>query len=117
MDFKMVMLEWRRMCDTFTTDEDETCCENCPLRDFDEYGCDAIFSDFAKNADWAEVERVVMQWANDNPAPIYPKWYEWLKKQGLIHMGEQSGAAFVTSKITEPIPADIAEKLGIEPVR
>ena len=50
----------------------------------------------------AEFERRVMEWAEAHPEPEYPTWVEWFNSMGGVDCGE-------------PIPADIAEKLGIKP--
>ena len=50
-----------------------------------------------------EFERRVMQWAKEHPS--YPSWEEYL-----------CGIGFCTyNSLSDPIPADIAQKLGIEP--
>ena len=57
----------------------------------------------------ADIERKVMSWAAEHPEPVYPTWREWLSEQGVLSAGGLWEKAF------EPIPADIAEKLGIQP--
>lgn len=55
-----------------------------------------------------------MAWAAEHPEPVYPTWYEWLKDNGLtFHDAESSWIGF-TERIHHPIPADIAQKLGLE---
>ena len=58
---------------------------------------------------------------------VYPTWLEWLKSQGVIPymMGLviardeegifKNGHVMITENALKEIPADIAEKLGIEP--
>lgn len=58
---------------------------------------------------------------------VYPTWYEWLESIGVSgrayelephFFGDKEiylKAAALTSKAFEPIPADFAQKLGIEP--
>lgn len=53
---------------------------------------------------------VVMAWAAEHPEPIYPTWYRW-----LIMMGAVGSVEDLFSELQRPIPADIAQKLGIEP--
>ena len=53
-----------------------------------------------------EFEQRVMQWAAEHPEPVYPSWYEYLTDM------YPSTWNMIKDK---PIPADIAEKLGIEP--
>ena len=111
--FAQTMKDWRRMCETFST-EDDDCCNGCPIMslDYDVTGCDAIFSDWAKNADWRVVEAVIGMWANEHPEPVYPKWVEWLEEQGVLD--KRNGLVFMQAAY-EPISADIAQRLGIEP--
>ena len=104
MDFVQTMKDWRRMCKAFTTNNE--CCDGCPIMalEIDEYGCDAIFSEWADKADWDEVEDVIETWAAEHPEPVYPTWENWLTTLGVQSYNE----------LSKPIPADIAEKLGIE---
>ena len=105
-DFVQTMKDWRRMCKTYTTDDDETCCKSCPIMalEYSEHDCDAIFSDWAESADWEEVEDIIQMWANENPEPVYPTWYEYL---GDIYPASWDLIA------NKRVPADIAQKLGI----
>lgn len=52
------------------------------------------------------VENTVMSWAAEHPEPVYPTWNKYLYKK----FGHTTYA-----RLNDPIPADIAEKLGIEP--
>jgi hypothetical protein len=45
------------------------------------------------------MEAEVLQFLEDNPTPVYPTWIEWLRDNG-----------------SKPIPEEIAEELGIEPI-
>ena len=49
--------------------------------------------------------KVVMKWAAEHKEPVYPSWEEYLCSIGFCSY----------DSLTEPIPADIAQKLGIEP--
>jgi len=76
-----------------------------------------------------KIEQEVMAWAEENPEPVYPTWEEWLNSLGLIMQKEGTFTEYrlneihseimqvnvLTSKGDQHIPADIAEKLGIEP--
>lgn len=54
---------------------------------------------------------------------VYPTWWEWLAENGVVDVAripDGCYGAFITKiepsgKMHEHIPADIAEKLGIEP--
>lgn len=69
----------------------------------------------------AEAERIIMQWAEEHPDPVYPTWGEWFVEHGDLVDGWQNAtnAAWMANTargvFMNPIPADIAQKLGIEP--
>ena len=61
-----------------------------------------------------------MRWATDNPEPVYPRWCDWLAEQGVLVCDNsfpnmRYWYAMNTEKMEQPIPADIAQKLGLEP--
>jgi hypothetical protein len=64
-----------------------------------------------------------MSWAAEHPEPVYPTWCEWLVDKGVVNVArmpvDYSGGIVTeikpSGKMYEHIPADIAEKLGIEP--
>ena len=113
-EFTEVMKHWRRLCRAYS-DRETGCKDDCPLMglSYDGMGCDAIFSDFADRADWDDFEGGIMRWAESHPEPVYPKWEEWLVKMGVLNPVPLWQAWHVSS---DNIPADIARKLGIEPV-
>lgn len=118
-EFQEVMRQAKRMC------KDHKECETCPaskhMEPFDECPlCGGI--------DAAEVENVVMQWAAENPEPVYPNWHEAWKQlfpdghgspcpaaYDIRYEWEKCGADCKGCK-DRPIPADIAEKLGVKPL-
>jgi len=74
------------------------------------------------------VESLVMSWAAEHPEPVYPTWGEYLQEQGILDVEYIPAASSTTSTskmhvqtvktlapFYRPIPADTAEKLGIEP--
>lgn len=69
----------------------------------------------------ANIEKEVMSWAAEHPEPVYPTWKEWLEEQRVVvHFDSVSEKGTkvkweLTNKSNCRIPADIAEKLGIEP--
>ena len=114
MEFVEVMKQMKRMCAHFSP----TCngCKLCLGKGTDEF-CGEAPRDIL--SDPALVEAAVMSWAAENPEPQFPTWGNWLAEIGLINWqnngeGEYS-VMFPTFKMCEPIPADMAEKLGIEP--
>ena len=110
-DFVQTMRDWRRMCKAMGQDDEYNACQQCEL----EYcGCPAIYDKECDGADWGLVENLVTAWAKENPEPVYPTWWSWLINEGVIEKGSTYTGAFDQLK-TKSIPADIAEKLGVEP--
>ena len=103
-EFQEVMKQWRRMCDACT-------CSNrkeleglpmCPIvLKHCGYPCDDS-PQYWSEEDTKQFEEIVMQWAAEHPEPVYPTWVEWFNSMGGVDCGT-------------PMPADIAQKLGIEP--
>lgn len=107
MEFVQTMKDWRRMCKAYTTD-DESCCEGCPVVDFHEHGCGAIF-EMKDSTDWQRYADAIAAWAAEHPEPVYPTWGQYFRRYyGLEYCKGHE-------MLLENIPADIAEKLGIEP--
>lgn len=127
-EFTEVMRQVHRMCEFY---ELVGCKEECKLQSDSGCvmsripcmgGCDNI----------KEIERIVMQWAAEHPEPKYPTWEEWQKKsfptaQDVMHpcafmnrkevekaRGVECGRTPCNTCARSPIPADIAEKLGIK---
>jgi len=125
-DFVQTMKDWKRMCNSMGQENEYTACDKCDLRDF---GCPAIYEKEGDNADWKRVENVVAKWAAEHPEPKYPTWLEWLHDLGLIVQREGTFTEYgpneafsaikkvdiLTIKGYQSIPADLAQKLGIEP--
>ena len=115
-EFQEVMRQWKRMCDAYTTDDAASCCKGCPMSG---RGCGSIYE--SGNADPDVIERETMSWAAEHPEPVYPTWKEWLEEQCVVvHFDSVSEKGTkvkweLTNKSNCRIPADIAEKLGIEP--
>ena len=80
-------------------------CSTCLLGEF---ACpnNARF-DKTEEAAFCELEDAVVKWAEENPEPVvYPTWGTWLSEKYDYDLREI---------MYTPIPADIAQKLGIEP--
>ena len=122
-DFVQTMKDWRRMCRAYSTDDDD-CCKGCPVLDYDN-GCCEIYEMGA--TDWKKYENAIVKWAAEHPEPKYPTWVEWLMKCGVLMptmdtdiVFSEDGKHLVTGvrftlKAYEPMPADLAQKLGVEP--
>ena len=127
--FSEVMRQWRRMCDAMETTAGEGYgCDICPVNNAtDTMGCGAIF-DMPPETNWEGMAEKIMRWAADHQEPVYPSWFEWLESVGVAGSLPEDEPYYVgswepiylkraafTPKAFEPIPADIAQKLGIEP--
>lgn len=95
-EFQEVMREWVRSRKAIN--EDELSC--CPLKMFTD---DHI----------ANIEKEVMAWAAEHPEPQYPTWFEYL--YAINNPDYFDLTEFYTWMRHTPIPADIAQKLGIKP--
>ena len=98
-EFQEVMRQWGRYCKGYTENHNDDCA-GCPFE------IDGSCNSYAKdNAQYAEqIEKNVMSWAAEHPEPQYPTLAEWLRSMGLAN-----------HRMIDPIPADIAEKLGLQP--
>ena len=106
-DFVQTMKDWRRMCKVQEAIEKTDPCRVCPLAN-DGNDCCGIYEDNDGNdtRDYAHIEGVVARWAKDHPEPVYPTWYEYL-----------TGMYPATWNMIKDksIPADIAQRLGLQP--
>lgn len=100
--FVQVMKDWRRMCMAMEKLRPGDSCCGCTLEG---YGCPAIYEEDSSHVDYSDVEKNVTAWAAEHPAPKYPTWMEYLY---TIYDTVWPQIA------TMEIPADIAQKLGIE---
>lgn len=98
-EFQEVMRQLGRICATNFGE-----CDICDLRPF----CPtSVFLDkYLKSGRAKRLEEMVLSWAAGHPEPVYPTWGTWLGTKYDCDMCEI---------LYTPIPADIAEKLGIEP--
>lgn len=129
-DFVKTMRNWRRMCNAFVKQYNNDCCKYCPLDHLK--SCGTIWE--IENGTYGDLEEAVEAWAAEHPEPVYPTWAEWLEEMGLTRrsviaaratnafepdpMPGIPGIPFITVlslKASNPIPADIAEKLGLKP--
>ena len=64
------------------------------------------------------VEREVLAWAKDHPAPRYPTWAEWLCEMGVSRISSYEEGKVVYSrcrKFYEEMDEATAKALGIAP--
>lgn len=109
-EFQEVVEEAKRMCWHYTQKESHDGCPMYPACNVSQ--CRKIAFERP-----AEFEGRVMQWAADHPEPQFPMWWEWLFSIGAVTRKVQPDVAamLIDTGLLDPIPADIAEKLGIEP--
>ena len=112
-EFVQIMKDWRRMCKAQDDGSNRDVCATCPFGILGE-GCSSIYED---DMDYAKLESVVVEWAKKHPLPKMMTFYEWLTT--LINDKYKNRIVddhdFVAWLDATPIPADIAQKLGIEP--
>lgn len=119
-EFIEVMRQARRMCESFSDGH----CSECPIGNANLLECGITVT---SRMDCEEVERRVMQWAAENPEPVYPTWREWQNSTfpdahkfvkpcefGRRDRFNCTGKTCIEC-IEQQIPVDIAEKLGIKP--
>lgn len=128
-DFVQTMRDWKRMCKVYTREDEDDCCKGCPMGNMGEHGCDAIFSDFPEYGSWDDVEKIIDKWAAEHPEPVYPTWREWLIELGIVSFDvdfhsildtrpttlSNTVKAYINEEGSKPIPADTAQKLGLQP--
>ena len=127
-EFSEVMKHARRMCESIS-------CDNCMLpRNSDEMctweDAPSMFTDEVI----AEIEAKILQWSAEHPnppEPKYPTWREWQQEhfrdganmirpcefmsRADAHCFDYMDTHGCRDCANQPIPADIAEKLGIKP--
>ena len=101
----------RRMCEAHTGG-----CSKCKLQK----NCSLLSVYAYSDDDVKKLENEVMSWAAEHPEQVYPTWRDALLKCGLLYeqRDNKSGSREIKPnwpEMAKPIPADIAEKLGIEP--
>lgn len=122
-EYNEVIKQFKRMCWYYSRDKAQKSCPMCTSYPNCNIGqCRKIA--FEKPAYF---EDVVMSWAAEHPEPVYPTWLEWLKSMGVIPymmsmvVGRDDEGNFIHGHVDikenalKPIPADIAEKLGLKP--
>lgn len=107
--FQEVVRQWKRMCET------QFECDRCPV---DGIGCCGNVSALTQPE---QTEKAIRSWAAEHPEPVYPTWGEFFVSRSMLpEKWDDLTSAYmnvgcVPNLIHSPIPADIAQKLGIEP--
>lgn len=111
-EFQEVMKQWRRICMANER------CSSCPLNNAD---CCISDPDSRTDVDIETLEELITNWADEHPEPVYQTWGEWFIQRGDLVEGWYNATntlsivARCDDVFDKPIPADIAEKLGLEP--
>lgn len=102
------------MCKTYNS------CDHCKIHE-KKFPCPII--DVADGKDEV-IERIIRNWAAEHPEPRYPTWNEWYQEY-LPDAPLKCPRAFMDTRcgpwpcdrcLSDPIPADVAQKLGIKPI-
>lgn len=124
--FVEVMKQARRICLEHPGD-----CHGCPLHDDEGLACRFYLNETYFYDDGTE--RIVLKWAEEHPERVYPSWDEawnalypdaydkrvpclryFLPHDKYVELCEKiNGRCYKCRQ--QPIPAEIAEKLGIRP--
>lgn len=105
-EFSEVMRQFDRMCKA------NAGCFNCPLHEPDGVSDRCSIGAFINDSE--RIEREIMCWAAENPEPGYPTWGEWFLRTCQVPVTKEGENDFWRT-LNSRIPADIAQKLGIEP--
>lgn len=103
---------WKRMCKSMTEMDG---CEDCPIvRNTHGARCGDMPCEMQ---DVESIAREVEKWAAEHPDLVYPNWNQWLVSIGVIpkEIDNSQYRAIIDLGLIKPIPADIAEKLGVKP--
>lgn len=116
-EFVQIMKDLRRMCIAADDGPDTTKCGNCPLGE--NRLCSFEISDI-DDYELQEAETCITTWAAEHPEPVYPTWGEWLNSLHVVGVHAMQAPSQnlyypIEDKMNTPIPADIAQMLGIEP--
>lgn len=125
-EFTEVIKQAKRICNMYGTDEVQ--CKGCPLNRHN--GCCIFYNCFdCDDTYFIKIEKYVMDWAKENLETVYPSWEEAWKQlfpNGIdtpcpSEYGKKYGHDCVKVSCRNckqrPIPAEVAEKLGIKPIK
>lgn len=94
-------------------------CIGCPINHSMGNLCGIISISGYSDNKFMELEEALLSWAAEHPEPQYPTWGEWLESIEVIKYNNRADSINYlirpTHKTNTQIPADIAQKLGIEP--
>lgn len=106
-------------------------CDKCPARNLRSANGVCLVRRIAKVDNCEEQIKGLMDWAAEHPEPRYPTWNQWWEdnfqdasekfppcKGYFMNVGDRRKECRIPCEKCKdtPIPADIAEKLGIKPI-
>lgn len=105
-EFVDVIRQTKRICKSVNGN-----CGRCLMGEF---ACpnNARF-DNTDEQEFIDFANAVMSWAAEHPEPVYPTWEDWLLDIGVIRKG--MSWSDLNIPLRKSIPANIAEKLGLQP--
>ena len=103
-EFSEIMRQFDRMCKAHAG------CVDCPLAIKGTVETKCSISSFVEEPEY--IEREVTAWAAEHPEPKYQSWGEWLSEIGVFQCED---GEWRFAKANDPIPADIAQMLGLQP--
>ena len=110
-EYNNVIKEFKRMCRYYNGKKDD-----CPLY-CRGHGCNISHCRMLAFDD-KKFANMVMKWAGEHSEPVYPRWVDWLVQKGVLGCETRQGHDFhfVEPAMFKPIPAEIAQAHGIEPI-
>lgn len=129
-EFVEVMKQERRLCKHYDKIDAGMDCESCPLDYKNNRIGKSLCIYLGKGGDeetFKEIEKIVTEWAAEHPEPVYPSWQEAWKELfpyvthipcPELYFGVECcdhDDRYCVACKAKPIPAEIAEKLGIRP--
>lgn len=102
-EFKEVMKQYKRMCKSYPD------CVDCPFKA--KLGWDCQPDALIEEKDFDIWETTVMNWAHNNPEPIYPTLREIFDRMINKMGGHWDGV------LDKPITATLAKEFNIDPIK
>lgn len=109
-EFSELVRTKKRICAKYKKDN----CFGCPISGI---LCGIISISSYSDLEFKKFEDALMAWAAEHPEPIYPTWVEYLVEIGIIphEIRLETADALMDTHLLKPIPADIAQNLGLRP--
>ena len=111
-DYSDVIKHFKRMCRYYNNRATQN---DCPLY-CKGHGCNISHCRMLAFDD-KKFQNVVMTWAEAHKEPVYPTWLEYIMdtQHDCVKAYNDGNDALWKWMWTTPIPADMAEKLGVKP--